>query len=107
MATPLETAAALKQTIERLEGQNHALNTILNQVALATAFEEPEQLILPEGVRVATENPKVVVSITVNGKGIKTETTFPKADVEEQGWTNILAQGCMAPLGILARELTK
>lgn len=105
MATPLETAAALRQKLEALTSKNRALETILNQVAMSAMFEEPDALVLPEGMHLAPQNPKVVVSITVNGRGVRCRATYLEKHVTELGWSALLAQACMQPVGILANQM--
>lgn len=108
MATPRETIASLRAKVAILEGSLRACNTILDSIAQMDAYEEPEKLILlSDSARPASPNPQVVVSITINGKGIKSATTFRKEDVEEAGWPVILAQACMEPVGLLARDMAK
>ena len=105
MPNPLETIAILKQKVARQTTEIGVLQTILDTVHLKNLYQEPETLILPEGVRQAPENPKVVVSITVNGNGVRCSAEFLKADIEAQGWPAILSQACMEPLGLLASKL--
>jgi len=82
--------------------------SILDALAQGQAFEEPEDgLVLLDGTQAPRENPVVVVSITVNGKGVRTSSTFARAAVEENGWPQVLAQACQGPLGLMVRELAK
>ena len=105
MATPLETVSALREKLKAVESKNKALESILNQVAMSAMFEEPDALVLPEGMHLAPQNPKIVVSITVNGRGVRCQATFLEKHVTEQGWAALLAQACMQPVGILANQL--
>ena len=110
-AKPKRTIIGLEQELLAVQTELDAVNSILDQVMMANLFEEPPKpgaLILPSGMpQVARENPEVVVSITVNGKGVRTRSTFSAETVKENGWAQIIAEACMQPMGLLARELTQ
>ena len=106
MPTLHETISALKERLAASESKNRALETILDQVALHQEFEEPvtgselihasDQLVDVMGQRLgAPAKPlthRVVVSITVDGKGTRNMSTWSAESVEEAGWAQVLAQ---------------
>jgi hypothetical protein len=120
VVTPLETISALKERLAASESKNKALECILDQVALHQEFEEPPtasdalhaygQLVDTMGQRLGKPvrlTHRIVVSITVDGNGTRNVSTWAHESVDEAGWATVLAEACMAPLGLLARELSK
>ncbi len=82
---------------------------VLDAIHAAAAFEEESNtgLVLDDGTPAPRKNPEVVVTITVNGKGVRTACVFSAESVEARGWAQTLAEACMSPLGLLARDLDK
>ena len=82
------------------------LRELVEQLAQEHAFEEQGTgLVLIDGTRAPRENPEVIVSISINGKGVRTRTVFSKASIEDHGWGPALAQACEAPMVLLMSKL--
>jgi hypothetical protein len=100
---------ALLAESQTMKGDLDRANQILDAIHVAAAFEDksPTSLVLADGTPAPRENPEIVVSITVNGKGVRTACVYSAESVTANGWPTVLAEACMSPLGLLARDLAK
>lgn len=106
--TTIRTLPEIELELKAITEERDYLNAILESVIESQAVEEPtDGLILPEGMERTHVNPVVKVTITINGKGVSTATTFSPAAIEEAGWPAALAQACMQPMGLMALKLHK
>jgi len=104
----IRTLPEIELELKAAKDQVEYLSDILDTVINSRTFEEPmDGLILPDGMERARVNPVVKVSITVNGVGVSTSTTFNQASIDESGWPAALAQACMQPMGLMVLKLLK